>query len=65
MARLLPGWPAGRSTPEALRVLHSLKRLGGEVRAWQPLPPWQEQAPDFLLINPRGQALLLKASPAA
>lgn len=64
MAQVFPNAPAGILPPEVLRVFRCLKSLPDDYIVWHHLAPWQKDAPDFLILNPEGQALLLKVSGA-
>lgn len=64
MAQIFPNSPAGVLPPEVLRVFRFLKSLPDNYTVWHHLAPWQKEAPDFLVLNPEQQALLLKVSGA-
>jgi len=63
MAVIFPNAPVGTLPKETLRVFHFLKTLPDPYVVWHHLAPWQPDAPDFLILNPEGRALLLKVSP--
>jgi hypothetical protein len=65
MATIFPNAPAGVLPPGVLRAFQFLKSLSDETMVWHHLAPWEENAPDFLILNARRQALLLKVSPAS
>lgn len=50
---------------EVLRVFRALKSLPDTYFIWHHLAPWQVDAPDFLVLDERGKALLIKVSSAA
>lgn len=64
MARVFPNLPAGVLPPEVLRTFRFLKTLPDDYTVWHHLAPWQKEAPDFLILNSRHQALLVKVSMA-
>ena len=64
MAQVIPNSPIGILPPEVLRVFRFLKSLPDNYTVWHHLAPWQKDAPDFLVLNPERQALLLKVSGA-
>ncbi len=65
MARVFPNVPAGILPPEVLRTFRFLKSLPDEYTVWHHLAPWQKDAPDFLILNPAQQALIVKVSTAS
>lgn len=65
MAQVFPNSPVGILPSEVLRVFRFLKSLPDDYFVWHHLAPWQRDAPDFLILNPYRQALLLKVSGAA
>ena len=65
MATIFPNTPAGALPPEALRAFQFFKKLPDDYTVWHHLAPWDKDAPDFLLLNDRGQAALVKVSRAA
>jgi hypothetical protein len=65
MAIVFPDSPLGALPPEVLRTFRFLKSLPDSYRVWHHLAPWQKGVPDFLLIDDRDQALLLKVSGAS
>jgi len=64
MAHILPDTPPQSMPKEVLRVFRALKSLPDTFYVWHHLAPWQPDAPDFLIINENGKALLLKVSSA-
>lgn len=50
---------------EVLRVFRALKSLPDTYHVWHHLAPWQIDAPDFLVLDELGKALLIKVSSAA
>ncbi|MEO8357989.1 MAG: UvrD-helicase domain-containing protein [Chloroflexota bacterium] len=65
MAHILPETPPQRIPKEVLRVFRALKSLPDSFYVWHHLAPWQADAPDFLVLNEHGKALLIKVSSAA
>jgi len=65
MAHILPDTPPQTIPKEVLRVFRALKSLPDTFYVWHHLAPWQADAPDFLVINEHGKALLIKVSSAA
>jgi len=65
MARILPDTPPISLPGEVLRVFRALKALPDEFFIWHHLAPWQPDAPDFLVLDANGRALLVKVSSAA
>lgn len=65
MAHILPDTPPQTMPKEVLRVFRALKSLPDTFYVWHHLAPWQADAPDFLVIDEHGRALLLKVSSAA
>jgi len=65
MAHILPDTPPQTMPKEVLRVFRALKSLPDTFYVWHHLAPWQADAPDFLVIDEQGRALLLKVSSAA
>ena len=65
MAYLFPNTPAGALPPGVLRAFQFLKTLPDGYAIWHHLAPWDKDAPDFLLLNDRRQAALLKVSAAS
>ncbi|MBM3151238.1 MAG: hypothetical protein FJZ96_03385 [Chloroflexi bacterium] len=65
MARILPEAPPRTVPPDTLRVFRALKGLPESYCIWRHLAPWQVDAPDFLVVDEDGRALLVKVSPAA
>lgn len=64
MARTFPDKPAGSVTPEVARVFRALKRMPDDWHVWYHLVPWDQEAPDFLVLDGERRALLLKVSRA-
>ncbi len=62
MAHILPDTPPRTIPPETLRVFRALKALPDTYYIWHHLAPWQPQAPDFLMLQEDGRALLVKVS---
>src|SRR6266540_4972917 len=65
MAHILPETPPQTSPKEVLRVFRALKSLPDTFYVWHHLAPWQIDAPDFLVLDEHGKALLIKVSSAA
>ncbi len=65
MAYIFPNTPPTVLPPEVLRTFRFLKSLPDAYVIWHHLAPWQKEAPDFLILNPSRQALLVKVSGAA
>jgi hypothetical protein len=65
MAHILPETPPQTMPKEVLRVFRALKSLPDTYYIWHHLAPWQIDAPDFLLLDERGRALLIKVSSTA
>ena len=65
MAHILPDTPPQTIPKEVLRVFRAFKSLPDTFYVWHHLAPWQADAPDFLVINEHGKALLIKVSSAA
>ena len=64
MARTFPEKPAGGMKPEVARVFRALKRLPDDWNVWHHMTPWQPNAPNFLVLDGKGRALLLHVSGA-
>ena len=64
MAQIIPETPIGSVSLEVVRVFNTLKRLPDSWRAWFHIAPWEADAPDFLLLGPEQQAIILKVSRA-
>ncbi len=64
MAHILPDTPPQTIPKEVLRVFRALKSLPDQYYIWHHLAPWQVDAPDFLIIDESGKALLVKVSTA-
>lgn len=62
MAQIIPASPVGSLPPEVLKTFRFLKTFPDDFRIWHHLTPWEQEAPDFLLLNPDGRALLVKVS---
>lgn len=65
MAHILPETPPQTMPKEVLRVFRALKSLPDTYFIWHHLAPWQIDAPDFLVLDEHGRALLIKVSSAA
>jgi len=65
MAHILPEIPPQTIPKEVLRVFRVLKSLPNSYYIWHHLAPWQIDAPDFLVLDELGRALLIKVSSAA
>ncbi len=65
MAHILPDTPPQTMPKEVLRVFRALKSLPDTYYVWHHLAPWQPEAPDFLVLDENGRALLIKVSSAA
>jgi superfamily I DNA/RNA helicase len=65
MAHILPDTPPQTLPREVLRVFRAFKALPDTFYVWHHLAPWQADAPDFLIIDQHGRALLIKVSSAA
>lgn len=65
MAHILPEIPPQTIPKEVLRVFRALKSLPDNFYVWHHLAPWQADAPDFLVLDEHGRALLVKVSSAA
>ena len=65
MAHILPETPPQTIPKEVLQVFRVLKSLPDTFYIWHHLAPWQAEAPDFLVLDEHGKALLIKVSSAA
>ncbi len=65
MAHILPDTLPQTMPKEVLRVFRALRSLPDTFYVWHHLAPWQADAPDFLVIDDGGRALLIKVSSAA
>lgn len=65
MAHILPDAPPQHIPNEVLRVFRAFKLLPDSFYIWHHLAPWQPNAPDFLMVDEQGRALLIKVSSAA
>jgi hypothetical protein len=65
MAHILPENLPQTLPAETLRVFRALKTLPDSYYIWHHLAPWEPTAPDFLLLNGEGRALLVKVSQAS
>ncbi|MBC8508073.1 MAG: hypothetical protein ISR58_05385 [Anaerolineales bacterium] len=65
MATIFPTNPVGVLPPEVLKTFRALKATPDDYFVWHHLAPWTPEAPDFLIRNSLGQALLLKVSSAS
>ncbi|HEX5839499.1 MAG TPA: UvrD-helicase domain-containing protein [Anaerolineales bacterium] len=64
MAHILPETPPQSIPKEVLRMFRALKSLPDSFYIWHHLAPWQADAPDFLVLDENGKALLIKVSSA-
>jgi superfamily I DNA/RNA helicase len=64
MAHILPETLPQTIPKEVLRVFRALKSLPDTCYIWHHLAPWQADAPDFLVLEEHGKALLIKVSSA-
>lgn len=64
MAHILPETPPQTIPREVLRVFRALKSLPDSFYIWHHLAPWRADAPDFLVLDAYGRALLIKVSSA-
>ena len=62
MAQIIPGSPVGSLPAEVVKAFRVFKDFPDGYRIWHHLTPWDKEAPDFLLVNPENQALLVKVS---
>jgi superfamily I DNA/RNA helicase len=65
MARILPDSLPQALPGEVLKTFRTLKALPDSYTVWHHLAPWQPNAPDFLMIDADGRALLVKVSAAS
>jgi hypothetical protein len=64
MAHILPETPPQTIPREVLRVFRALKSLPDSFYVWHHLAPWRPDAPDFLVVDGEGRAILMKVSAA-
>lgn len=64
MAHILPETPPQTIPKEVLRVFRALRSLPDSFYVWHHLAPWHAEAPDFLVLDEQGKALLIKVSSA-
>ncbi|MBN1177803.1 MAG: DEAD/DEAH box helicase family protein, partial [Anaerolineae bacterium] len=64
MALTFPDKQVGLVAPEVARVFRTLKHLPDNWKVWHRLTPWEAEAPDFLVLDDRGRALLMVVSTA-
>lgn len=62
MAHILPETLPQILPGEVLKTFRALKALPDTFYIWHHLAPWQPNAPDFLIINQEGRAILVKVS---
>jgi len=62
MAQIIPSTPLGSLPNEVLRTFRFLKSLPDDYMVWHHLTPWDQEAPDFLIVNRSKKALLIKVS---
>ncbi len=65
MAVIFPAAPPTTLPGPVLKTFQALKRLPDGWMVWHHLAPWEPKTPDFLLLTPDRQALLLKVCQAA
>jgi len=65
MAQIIPSTPIPSLPAEVLKAYRFFKSLPDNYLIWHHLTPWEREAPDFLIINRKKQALLVKVSTAA
>ena len=61
-ASILPNKPFGSIPTSVLKTFNFLKAFPDGYKVWHHIAPWQEDKPDFLVINPEDQALIIKVS---
>jgi len=64
MASIFPNKPVGSFPPTVLKTFRFLKALPDDYLVWHHLAPWQQEMPDFLVITPQRQAIIVKVSDA-
>ncbi len=64
MAQIIPERPGSSVASEVARAFHALKALPESWRVWFHVAPWEEDAPDFLILAPDRGVLVLKVSRA-
>jgi hypothetical protein len=62
MAHILPETPPQLLPPAVKKVFEGLKGLPEAYFVWHHLAPWVRNAPDFLVMNAAGCAMLVKVS---
>jgi len=62
MATVFPSKPIGKVPPTVVKTFLFLKELPDDFHVWHHLAPWQKDMPDFLVINPENQAIIVKVS---
>ena len=65
MAQIIPTSPIGSLPAEVLKAYRFFKSLPDDYFVWHHLTPWEREAPDFLIVSPTRQALLVKVSVTA
>jgi len=63
-AKIFPNKPFGSVPTTVLKTFNFLKTLPDGYKVWHHITPWQENKPDFLIINPDNRALIIKVSNA-
>jgi len=61
-ATIIPATPVGSLPSEVLKAYRFFKSLPDDYTIWHHLTPWEREAPDFLIVNEKRQAILLKIS---
>lgn len=59
MAQVIPRAPMGSAPSEVVRVFQKLKSLPDDWHVWYRVPWDEEEAPDFMVLDSDGRALLL------
>jgi superfamily I DNA/RNA helicase len=62
MAQIQPENPPTMLPNAVLKTFKALKQLSDSYIIWHHLAPWEPNAPDFLIINGKKKALLVKVS---
>jgi superfamily I DNA/RNA helicase len=65
MAPIIPSTPLSSLPIEVLKTYRFFRSLPDDYMIWHHLTPWEPEAPDFLIVNRKKQALLVKVSSAA
>lgn len=65
MAHILPETIPQSSPGEVIKTFRALKTLPDSYFIWHHLAPWEQNAPDFLIVTHDKRALLVKVSSAA